>query len=159
MTVYFYGQTNAYGVFSNFHECDFEYMGHRCKSSEQALMMAKADVFGDEATLEKIKRADAPGVCKRLGRSVKPYKDSVWAAARYDKMVEILKLKFADPRLRKVLLDTANAVIAEASPTDRIWGIGRGVSEARGGAKWLGENLLGQALMEVRRFYAVNSMQ
>ena len=42
--------------------------------------------------------------------------------------------------------------MAEASPDDRIWGIGMDQNEAAGtdSSQWRGRNLLGFALMEVR---------
>jgi ribA/ribD-fused uncharacterized protein len=43
-------------------------------------------------------------------------------------------------------------VLVEASPLDRIWGIGLSASDPRAAdpEQWLGLNLLGQALMEAR---------
>lgn len=49
-------------------------------------------------------------------------------------------------------LRTGDAVLVEASPRDRIWGIGMSAShpDATDPRKWLGENLLGFALMKAR---------
>ena len=47
-------------------------------------------------------------------------------------------------------MDTEGCTIAEASPYDRIWGIGISVAEAGDGDEWRGTNLLGIALMRVR---------
>ena len=54
--------------------------------------------------------------------------------------------------MKQFLLETGEAVIVEASPRDRIWGIGMGASNenATYPAKWRGQNLLGSALMDVR---------
>ena len=63
------------------------------------------------------------------------------------------KAKFSqNPDIREFLLSTEDAIIAEASPYDRIWGIGLGRSDAKKGSveQWRGENLLGCALMDVR---------
>ena len=50
------------------------------------------------------------------------------------------------------MLNTGSAVLAEASPYDRVWGIGIDEEKAKkcGCSRWRGENLLGFALMEVR---------
>lgn len=55
-----------------------------------------------------------------------------------------------DEELKRVLLDTGDRELVEASPRDRIWGVGFGAKNAeKSRGKW-GLNLLGQALMEVR---------
>ena len=54
--------------------------------------------------------------------------------------------------IREFLLSTGDAILAEASPYDKIWGIGLDRETAMKGSveQWQGENLLGCALMEVR---------
>ena len=54
--------------------------------------------------------------------------------------------------LRDFLLNTQERVLVEASPVDRIWGIGLAAddSEVANPPKWRGLNLLGFALMDVR---------
>jgi ribA/ribD-fused uncharacterized protein len=53
--------------------------------------------------------------------------------------------------LKKMLLDTGDRELVEASPFDRIWGIGFKEEDAEENRERWGENLLGRALMEVRR--------
>ncbi len=68
-------------------------------------------------------------------------------------MVEGNKAKFGqNPSIREFLLSTGDALIAEASPYDGIWGICLDRETAMKGTveQWKGENLLGCALMEVR---------
>ena len=50
------------------------------------------------------------------------------------------------------LLDTKPFILAEASPFDRIYGIGMGPNNPNVQFidKWRGQNLLGKALMDVR---------
>lgn len=47
---------------------------------------------------------------------------------------------------------TKHRILVEASPRDRIWGIGMGKAntDAENPMKWRGRNLLGFALTEVR---------
>lgn len=54
--------------------------------------------------------------------------------------------------LREHLLSTKDAILAEASPSDRKWGIGLPANNplALCPDNWRGQNLLGQVLMEVR---------
>ena len=82
----------------------------------------------------------------------KNYKDKIWASRRYQAMVDALTAKFQDPELKRILLNTGDRILVEASPYDRIWGIG--LSEQSpfiyDEKNWKGQNLLGKALMEVR---------
>lgn len=58
----------------------------------------------------------------------------------------------ADVPLKQLLLETGNRELFEASPVDRIWGIGVSASDAQNQSSregW-GENLLGLSLMKVR---------
>ena len=54
-------------------------------------------------------------------------------------------------KLRAKLLSTGDRLIVEASPFDRIWGIGYSAKDASANKDTWGENLLGVALMNVRR--------
>ncbi|MDG4865613.1 NADAR domain-containing protein, partial [Streptomyces sp. T-3] len=58
----------------------------------------------------------------------------------------------ADDALRSFLLGTGERVLVEASPLDRVWGIGLAKDDERADdpARWRGLNLLGFALMEAR---------
>jgi ribA/ribD-fused uncharacterized protein len=48
-------------------------------------------------------------------------------------------------------METGDRELVEASPEDRIWGIGFTEKDAKeNGERW-GQNLLGKALVEVRR--------
>lgn len=52
--------------------------------------------------------------------------------------------------LREVLLDTGERMLVEASPDDKIWGIGFNSEDAEGRESEWGNNGLGKALMKVR---------
>lgn len=57
-----------------------------------------------------------------------------------------------NPAMGEFLLRTGERVLVEASPRDRIWGIGMGAAnpDAEQPRKWRGQNLLGFALMAAR---------
>ena len=62
-------------------------------------------------------------------------------------------LKFSqNQNFKDFLLSTGDKILVEASPYDRIWGIGMLETDnrAENPLLWNGENLLGFALMEVR---------
>ena len=117
-------------------------------------MAQKAKLFHDAERYTAILRATAPKECKQLGRLVTPYDDSAWSKARPEILKRGLLEKFMqNPSLRAKLLSTGEALLAEASPFDDIFGIGLDAEKASqtSPAQWMGKNLLGQALMEVRQ--------
>lgn len=123
------------------------------KTAEHWMMVKKAELFKDDAVLEKILKAKSPAEAKKLGREVKNYNETLWLAARYDIVKEGNFHKFSqNPALKTFLLNTKDRVIVEASPVDAIWGIGMADDhkDAQNPEKWRGLNLLGFALMEVR---------
>jgi ribA/ribD-fused uncharacterized protein len=52
--------------------------------------------------------------------------------------------------LRRMLLATGERELVEASPFDRIWGLGFAEKDAQRNRHRWGQNLLGRALMDVR---------
>ncbi|WP_370465765.1 NADAR family protein [Nocardia sp. GTS18] len=87
------------------------------------------------------------------GRLVRGFDQSVWEEARFDIVVAGSVAKFgSDAGLRSYLAGTAGRVLVEASPLDRVWGIGLSATDERAGdpARWRGLNLLGFALMRAR---------
>ena len=116
-------------------------------------MYRKAMLFGDWDIADQILATDNPAKQQDLGRLVKNYDDDIWAEVRFDIMVEGLYEKFnQNPQLKNALLDTVGTRMVEASPFDRIWGIGLTASDplAQNEETWLGQNLLGKVLDEVR---------
>ena len=139
--------------FSNWYPSIFTWGGITFSRGEQYMMYRKAMRFGDTEIAEKIMSTDDPAEQKALGREVRGYNDAVWAAQRYQIMVEGLYEKFnQNPKLKDALLATEGTEMVEASPYDRIWGIGLTAHDNRAQDKstWLGQNLLGQVLDEVR---------
>ena len=142
----FWKADGPYGEFSNWYACEFKYMGIKFNSSEQALMWTKANIFQDSIVAENILSTTNQKRIRELGRTVKNYDDVIWSKDRYNIMVDILYAKFSQNYdLMNKLLSTEKADLFEASPYDKIWGIGSSDVNIING-----ENLLGKALMEVR---------
>lgn len=124
------------------------------RTAEHFMMAEKARLFDDQAAAARILAAAGPAAAKKIGRQVRGFSEERWAAARFDIVVRGSVAKFGgDPALRAYLLDTGDQVLVEASPRDRIWGIGIAEADPRAEApeRWPGLNLLGFALMEARR--------
>lgn len=142
------------GCLSQWWPAEFTVDGVRYRTAEHYMMAAKARLFGDERAEARILAAGHPGEAKDLGRRVRGFDEARWAAARFDLVVRGNLAKFGGhPELREFLLGTGNRVLVEASPVDRVWGIGLAADDERAERPehWRGLNLLGFALMEVRR--------
>jgi ribA/ribD-fused uncharacterized protein len=122
-------------------------------SAEHWMMAEKARLFGDEEMRRSVLSAVTPAEAKAFGRAVRSYDDDVWSRERATLVTKgnIAKFEQHDD-LRAFLLSTNDRVLVEASPRDRIWGIGMGKENpnALHPERWRGENLLGFALMAAR---------
>ncbi|MFJ8142186.1 NADAR family protein [Streptomyces sp. NPDC096013] len=135
-------------------------------TAEHWMMAGKARLFGDGDALARVLAAGHPSQAKRAGRLVRGFDEEVWARERFGIVVEGSVRKFsADAELRGFLLGTGERsemgvppaegwgrVLVEASPVDRVWGIGLAANDVAAGdpERWRGPNLLGFALMVAR---------
>lgn len=156
--VYFWGEKpGKNGVtetcLSQWYDVAFEVDGVKYHTAEQYMMAQKALLFNDEEVFGEIMAATNPRDYKKLGRKIRNFDPKVWDEKKYEIVVNGNKAKFGqNAELKEYLLSTGTAILAEASPYDKIWGIGLYPSNAAKGTvdDWRGENLLGFALMEVR---------
>jgi len=131
----------------------FVHQGMQYNCSEQYMMYQKARLFKDFDVAEMIMEQSHPRKQKFLGRQVRGYDDAIWMAECQNTMVPGLVSKFTqDTYCLNTMLDTGDKIIVEASPMDKIWGIGLSEKDPRAldQSKWLGQNLLGKVLMRVR---------
>ncbi|WP_434092383.1 NADAR family protein [Streptomyces flaveolus] len=122
-------------------------------TAEHWMMAGKARLFEDAEAERRVRAAGHPAEAKKAGRLVRGFDEAVWERERFRIVVEGSVHKFAsDPALRAFLLDTGDRVLVEASPVDRVWGIGLTADDeaATDPERWRGENLLGFALMVAR---------
>lgn len=123
-------------------------------TAEHWMMAEKARLFGDREAERRILAAEHPAQAKKAGRLVRGFDEAVWREHRFGIVVEGSVHKFAaHDELRRFLLHTGDRVLVEASPVDRVWGIGLAATDdgAMDPERWRGPNLLGFALMEARR--------
>ncbi|WP_282701009.1 NADAR family protein [Streptomyces sp. CC219B] len=122
-------------------------------TAEHWMMAGKARLFGDAEAERQVLAADHPSKAKNAGRLVRGFDEGAWERERFRIVVEGSVHKFgSDDTLRAFLLGTGERVLVEASPVDRIWGIGLAANDeaAMDPERWRGPNLLGFALMEAR---------
>lgn len=121
---------------------------------EQYMMFQKAIFFKDFITAEKISDAKNPSEHKALGRTVMNFDEEKWIKVREKIIYQGNLAKFSqNSDLKEYLLSTGDIILVEASPFDRIYGIGYDIFSKEvqqlDTEKW-GLNLLGKCLMQVR---------
>lgn len=126
----------------------------RCNCGEQWMMLAKAAIFNDEETFDLILQTESPKEQKELGRRIKNFNSVVWDTHKFD-VVEygnIWKFEQNEHLKEFIMQFPKDTIFAEAAPWDKVWGIGLNPTDpdALDPSKWLGENLLGKVLTNVR---------
>ena len=114
----------------------------------------KCIAFGDETSAKAVLATDDPAQQQAIGRRTSGFLASVWAGMRQMVVFRGLMAKFSQNEdLKKRLLDTGDAYLVECAGSDRIWACGIRLKDERrfDAANWTGDNILGFALMEVRR--------
>ncbi len=94
-----------------------------------------------------------PNEAKQLGRKVRNYDEQIWREKRFDIVVQANFAKFSQhPELKKILISNERPYFGEASPVDKIWGVGMAQDHPhiQDPSLWQGLNLLGFALIHVR---------
>lgn len=125
-----------YRFLSNFYMHPVEYEGILYPSSEHAYQAAKTL---DPTLRQVIANMKTPGETKKAGRRLQ-LRDN-WDSIKNGIMLDIVRIKFQDPKLQLKLLATGNAELIEGNTWGDCWfGVCNGV----------GENHLGKILMKVR---------
>jgi len=143
---------------SQWYEAPFMVDNKVFKTAEHYMMWRKARMFDEEAAYDVLV-APTPREAKAIGRKVRNFDDSAWDAVKFDVVVQGNIAKFSTHAvLRDFLVGTGDSVLVEASPYDRVYGIGMDARDKRAldPRKWNGENLLGFALMTTRQILAGN---
>lgn len=151
--VCFHNPNEENGYLSNWYSSDFTFDGITFSSMEQYMMYQKAVCFHDERLAIQILNTDDVSRIKALGRLVSGYDDNHWNGVRQIIVYEGLCAKFSQNEdLRDKIKATGDAVLAECSVKDQIWGIGLSMKnpDRFEREKWKGQNLLGYALMMAR---------
>ena len=149
----FWREKDALGFCSNWHPSGLVFCGREFCTAEHWMMWQKARVMGDTGSADAILETPTPRRAKELGARVKPYDDALWRDVREQLVYVGVREKFMqNPKLAERLLATGVAVLAEASPYDRSWGIGLAEHDKRFRdiSLWRGSNLLGRVCMRVR---------
>lgn len=159
----FWKPSQDYGFMSNWYPLKkpLTHDEYEFANSEQLIMYMKWVIFknADPQNAEigkKILGTSDPKEVKKLGREILGFDQAIWDAEIRRVAYESQKIKFEqNPDLAEKLKETGDALLVEASPYDAIWGIGLEANEANRekieNKDWDGQNILGEALMRVRR--------
>ncbi|MGK0387838.1 MAG: ribA/ribD-fused uncharacterized protein [Maribacter sp.] len=140
--------------FSQWWEEPFTVDGKTYLSAEHWMMVGKAKLF-DVTMVDKVLSASSPDLAKKLGRQIKNFDSKLWNEEKYEIVKQGNIHKFSqNEEIKTFLLRTNDRILVEASPYDKIWGIGMSQNNDNSSnpALWKGENLLGFALMEARYY-------
>jgi ribA/ribD-fused uncharacterized protein len=143
--VFFWG-----GLYSNWYRSKFTIDNVEYNCSEQYMMQQKALLFNDIESAKAIMATDNPREQKRIGRKIKNYDQKKWDDVKFETVKKGCRAKFEQNHLlkRQIILDRGKHIV-EASPEDRVWGIGFDEDNALANIDKWGENLLGKLLMEL----------
>jgi len=150
-----------HGPFSQWFYSPFEINGIEYNCAEQYMMASKARMFGDfEAAAEIMccggddaRFTKYPRQQQKIGRRVKKFIPENWNAVCRDFVLRGNLAKFSqNEELFEALEMTANYRLVEASPVDKIWGVGLAEDnpDAFNPDAWKGTNWLGDILTETR---------
>lgn len=158
--VFFYKPLESNGYLAIDFVAPFVVEDQRYNCVEQFIQSKKAEYFNDDKMRTEILSVDDPKTQQDLGRKIKNFSPLKWQSSSEDGIPYRSKVMFDGnvakfslrEDLRRRLLSTNNRKIVFASPYDRTWGVGLGIREQglRNENIWVGENLLGKILMNVR---------
>ena len=155
---YFFYETKH--PFSQWKKSEFQIDGLTLNSAEQYMMYRKAKLFDDNKIVDKIMASNNVREQKSLGREVKNFDLEIWTRNAIDIVYKGNKAKFEQNiDYLELLLSTKGKTLVEASPTDKVWGIGLTAddTDANNILKWKGTNWLGIVLTELRQEFLENN--
>jgi ribA/ribD-fused uncharacterized protein len=131
------GFFGRYKFLSNFHPSPIDVDGSKYPTVEHAFQALKST---DPSKAREVRKAETPGIAKRLGQKVPLRED--WEQVKDDVMYDLLKRKFTqNESLKRGLLATGNEYLEETNTWhDTYWGVCNGK----------GLNKLGHLLMRLR---------
>lgn len=141
------------GCLSQWYPAKFNIGDQEFPTAEHFMMHSKATLFEDNEIAEEILRTESCKEVKALGRKVRDFDEELWREHRFAIVLRANLAKFSqNDALKDFIFSTGETIIVEASPTDRIWGIGMAEEQAlkTSPQDWQGLNLLGFALMRTR---------
>nr|CAD2180015.1 unnamed protein product [Meloidogyne enterolobii] len=152
----FYSTTKKYSELSNFHLAQIKIDGKSFPSTENYYQFVKATTLG--AQLSDINKicSTTPSSSKSMAQNIEQKATlaqiNLWQSKKITTMQTALLAKFTQhPPLLKLLLDTSDKILVEASKSDAFWGASASEETIIKTGNWRGLNILGKMLMEIRK--------
>ena len=137
-----------YHFLSNFYMRPFVFDGIEYKSVEHAYQSFKSN---NDDEREYIRNLSTASETKKAGRLVNMRED--WEDIKYNLMLDLVRAKFQDVYLCKLLMETLNNTLIEGNTWhDNVWGD----CKCESCSKVEGKNWLGEILMIVREESKIN---
>lgn len=152
--IFFHKPEEPHGYLSNWYLSEFTVDGIKFTSAEQYIMYQKCIVFGDTASAEAILATQDVAKQQSIGRKASGYNKKIWSGMRQVIAYRGLFAKFSQNKdLLAKLLETDDAYLVECAVSDKIWACGISLKDMAHHdiSLWKGQNILGFALMEVRK--------
>lgn len=141
------------GTYSQWMPSEFEIEGVYYNTAEQYMMAKKALLFNDFDAHREIMLESSPALQKAIGKTVRCFDKVKWETYCRKYVYDANYAKFTqNPKMYDELMGSGTKEIVEASPEDKIWGIGLHSTNPLAWDKstWQGTNWLGEAIMQVR---------
>ncbi|CUA74447.1 putative protein R617 [Acanthamoeba polyphaga mimivirus] [Rhizoctonia solani] len=156
--VYFWKPEQEHGYLSPWYHTQFKSTEPNgstfaYQSTEQYLIHRKGLLFAPSSPItHEILKTHSPAELRSLSHKIPNFDEAAWAKQQISVVTMGNYLKFSqDPGLKGLLLGTGSRDLVEANPYDRVWGIGYDAKEAGAHRNRWGDNLMGKALMSVRK--------
>jgi len=148
--IFYFGEES---VFSHWFKCSFSINNQSFCCVEQYLMYQKARLFNDAEIAKRILNSSNPARHHHLGKKVAGFNKQSWQQKCRQFAFDGNYGKFTQNSiLLETLLQTEGKNFAEASPYDRLWGIGLSMKNPKiyDRSQWRGRNWAGEVLQSVR---------
>lgn len=134
MPSYFY--TQPFEALNNFSAHAVEFEGALYPTSEHAYQAVK---YSDTTGKDEIRKAKSPVLAKHVANvKFRHVRRNDWDEVKLDVMEKILRAKLDQhEEVREVLLKTGGDLIAEDSPIDDFWGLGKNKDGENLGRLWM----------------------
>ena len=148
-STFFFGSSS---FLSNHHPSPFQEDNTNYSCSEQYYLQKKSLYFNDEKTASAIMQSTQPSRMKALSHHIKGLDSQKWQKMAKTTMMRACSLKFNQNDDLKNKLLQSQGTLVEANQRDNLFSCGLSLADPNilDKSRWLGENILGTILTDLR---------